>query len=144
MRVFLLRLFGAKIGRGVVVRPGLRVKFPWRLQVGDHCWLGEDVWIDNLAQITLNAHCCLSQGAYLCSGSHNWSSTSFDLIVAPITLAEGAWVGAFCRLAPGSIMEEGAVLTLASMGHGVMDAWSVYQGVPACKIRQRSTQVRGD
>src|SRR3954452_11502522 len=62
VRVTTLRLFGARIGRGVTIKPHVRVKFPWRLQVGDYSWIGEDVWLDNLAEIRIGQHCCLSQG----------------------------------------------------------------------------------
>ena len=89
-RRFVLRLFGARIGAGVNLKPRLRVKFPWRLTVGAHSWIGEDVWIDNLAPVTIGSNCCLSQGAFLCTGSHDWSSPTFDLITRAITIEDGA------------------------------------------------------
>jgi len=137
MRIFLLRLFGANIGKGVVVKPGLRVKFPWRLTVGDHCWLGEDVWIDNLDAVVIEDHCCISQGVYVCTGSHDWSVDTFDLITRPVKLCEGAWLGAFSRIAPGTVVGAGAVLTMGSTGQGNMDEYMIYQGVPAKAIRKR-------
>ena len=75
----LLRLFGANIGRGVVLKPRVTIKYPWKLTVGDHCWIGENVWIDNLGQVTLGTHCCLSQGALLLCGNHNYKKPTFDL-----------------------------------------------------------------
>lgn len=137
-RKLLLRLFGAKLGKGVVVKPRFRVKFPWRLQVGNHSWLGEDVWIDNLAEVKIGSHCCLSQGAYLCTGSHDWSLPSFDLVVKPITLDRGSWVAAKSVVSPGVTLHEGAVLALGSLAISDLKPWSVYIGTPAVfqKIRQ--------
>jgi putative colanic acid biosynthesis acetyltransferase WcaF len=79
-----LRLFGARIGANVIIKPGVRVKYPWRLFLGDHSWVGEDCWIDNLADVTIGSNVCISQGAYLCTGNHDWSDPAFGLIVRPI------------------------------------------------------------
>ena len=81
IRVKALRLFGAKIGRGVVIKPGANVKYPWLLTVGDYSWIGEDVWIDNLAEVSIGSNCCLSQGAMLLCGNHNYRLPTFDLMV---------------------------------------------------------------
>ncbi len=136
-RRLLLRLFGAKIGRGVVIKPGVRVKFPWRLSVGSHSWIGEDVWIDNLATVTIGQNCCLSQGAYLCTGSHDWSRTSFDLVVKPIHLHDNVWIAARATVAPGAVAEEGAVLALGGMAAGRLAAWHIHGGVPARPLQPR-------
>lgn len=133
----LLAAFGARIGRGVVLKPGLRVKFPWRLSIGDHAWIGEDVWIDNLAEVTIGAHACLSQGAYLCTGSHDWGKEAFDLITRAITIGDHAWLGARASLAPGSVLGEGAVLAMAGFGHGHLEAWMIHAGNPATPQRPR-------
>src|SRR5262249_25820574 len=85
-RVFLLRVFGARVGAGVVVKPGAKIKFPWRLSVGDHSWIGEDVWIDNLDRVTIGANSVVSQGVYLCTGNHDWKRETFDLVTAPIEI----------------------------------------------------------
>lgn len=74
LKVSLLRLFGAKIGKGVVIKPNVNIKYPWRLLIGDFTWIGEDVWIDNLAQVTIGSNCCLSQGAFLLCGNHNYKN----------------------------------------------------------------------
>ena len=94
LKVAILKLFGSKIGKGVVIKPGVNIKYPWFLTIGDYSWIGEDVWIDNLAQVTIGLNCCISQGALLLCGNHNFRSETFDLIVKPITLEDGAWVGA--------------------------------------------------
>ena len=141
-RRLLLRLFGARIGTGVVIKPGVRVKFPWRLEVGAHAWIGEGVWIDNLAEVKIGAHCCLSQEAYLCTGSHDWSKTTFDLMTAPIIIGEGAWIAARAVVAPGVVVGEGAVLGLASLASKSLEAQGIYRGVPATLDRYRI--VRGE
>lgn len=136
-RRFLLRLFGAKIGKAVVVKPGLRVKFPWRLDVGDHSWIGEDVWIDNLAPVRIGSNCCLSQAVYLCTGSHDHTKATFDLIVRPIVLRDGAWLAARSVVAPGVEVGAGAVLGLQSVATKDLRAGWVHAGVPAVPIRPR-------
>tara|TARA_R100001132_G_C3252747_1_gene79368 strand:- start:82 stop:624 length:543 start_codon:yes stop_codon:yes gene_type:complete len=136
-RVLLLRAFGAQIGTGVVLKPGVRVKFPWRLAVGDHVWIGEDVWIDNLAKVTIGDHTCVSQGAYLCTGSHDWNRKSFDLITSPIVIGNHAWLGAEATLAPGAVMGEGTVLAMSAFGQGRMSDWTVYAGNPASPQKPR-------
>ena len=93
---------GARIGAGCRIKPGLRVKFPWRLLVGDHCWLAEDAWIDNLAPVQIGDRVCLSQGAYLCTGNHDFRSPGFELRLGPIKIDSDAWIAARSVLSPGS------------------------------------------
>ncbi len=137
-RRFLLRLFGAKIGERVAIKPGLRVKFPWKLSIGCDSWIGEDAWIDNLDYVTIGDSCCLSQGAYVCTGSHNWKSQAFDLITKPVVLRECSWIAARASVAPGVVVGEGAILSMGSVATGDMEPWSVYQGVPARLLRRRT------
>jgi putative colanic acid biosynthesis acetyltransferase WcaF len=136
-RVWLLRLFGAGIGQHVTIKPGVRVKFPWRLQIGDHAWIGEDAWIDNLAEVTIGDHCCLSQGVYLCTGNHDWSRPTFDLVVRPIRVEPQAWLAARSVVGPGVTVREGAVLGLGSVAVHDLQAWQVHVGSPALPIRPR-------
>lgn len=136
-KVKILRLFGASIGQQVRIKPGVRVKFPWRLSVGDSCWLGEQVWIDNLAQVAIAPNVCISQGAYLCTGNHDWSSETFDLRVGPITIEHSAWIGARSVVGPGVKIEAGAVLTLNSVASHTLTAWMIHIGNPAQPVKQR-------
>jgi putative colanic acid biosynthesis acetyltransferase WcaF len=136
-RVALLRAFGARIGAGCRLKPGLRVKFPWRLQVGHHCWLAEDAWIDNLAPVTLCDRVCLSQGVYLCTGNHDFRSPGFDLILGPITIGSEAWIAARAVLAPGTRVGNGAVVALASVVSGEVPAGAIVRGNPAVVVGQR-------
>ncbi len=136
-RIWLLRRFGAKIGRAVVLKPHLRVKFPWRLTLGDYVWLGESVWIDNLANVEIGSNVCVSQGVYLCTGSHDWGSANFNLIVDPILVADHVWICASSRICPGTRVGEGAVITLGSVAAGDLAPWHVYAGAPARAVRLR-------
>jgi putative colanic acid biosynthesis acetyltransferase WcaF len=138
LRCVILRVFGARIGKGVYIKPGLRVKFPWYLSVGDHSWLGEDVWIDNLAMVTIEAHCCLSQGVYLCTGNHDWASVNMRLFRRPITCHRGCWIGAKVTLCPGVIVGSGAIVTVGSVVTKNVPAMEIHSGVPAQYVKRRN------
>ncbi len=141
LRVRLLKIFGAQVGSGVVIKPGVRVKYPWQLKVGDDCWFGEDCWIDNLAKVELSRDVCLSQGAYLCTGNHDWSDPAFGLIIGPISLGAGSWVGARAVVAPGVTLGEHAVAAAGSVVTKSIPAWQIHAGNPAVFVRQR--KLRG-
>ncbi|WP_085979776.1 WcaF family extracellular polysaccharide biosynthesis acetyltransferase [Rhodopirellula europaea] len=115
IRVLLLRLFGATIGKGVVIRSGVSISFPWRLSIGDHVWIGEGVSILSLDQVTIESNCCASQDAFLCTGSHDFSKSTFDLITRPIVVREGAWVAARCFVAPGVTVGPGSMCAAGSV-----------------------------
>lgn len=140
-RRVVLRLFGARISRGVKLKPGLQIKFPWRLEIGEDSWIGQDVWIDNLATVKIGANTCLSQGAYVCTGSHDWQSSTFDLIVKPVTISDCAWIAAKAVIAPGVTVGSGSILAIGSVATSDMEPWSVYQGVPAKLIKQRRIKL---
>ncbi len=110
VKVCLLRLFGARVGRGVILKPQVRIKFPWKLEIGDYCWLGQDVWIDNLDQVTLESDVCISQGAYLCTGSHDRKSPTFELRTGAIVIAHGAWLACRCIILQNVRVGRGAVV----------------------------------
>lgn len=137
LRVRLLCVFGATIGKGVVIKPGVRVKYPWRLTVGDYCWLGEDCWIDNIADVNIGRDACLSQGSYLCTGNHDWSDRSFRLIELKITIGRGAWIGAKAVVCPGVVIGDGAVVAAGSIANRFVPAHEVHAGNPAKFVRKR-------
>jgi putative colanic acid biosynthesis acetyltransferase WcaF len=115
LRVAWLRAFGASVGDGVVIRENVNISFPWRLSIGDHVWIGEDVGILSLAQVTIESNVCISQRAYLCSGSHDFRREDFKLKVAPITLRTGSWVAAVAFIGPGVEIGAGAVVAAGSV-----------------------------
>ena len=133
--------FGARIGSGVVIKPGVRIKYPWLLTVGDHTWLGEDCWIDNLVSVTLGNNVCISQGAYLCTGNHDWSDIHFGLMVRPITILDGAWIGAQAIVTPGIVVGQCAVLTAGSVATNNLPPFHIYCGNPA-KLSRIRTSIR--
>lgn len=138
LKVMLLRLFGARVGKGVVIKPSVNIKYPWFLEIGDHTWIGENVWIDNLAKVKIGSNCCLSQGSMLLCGNHNYKKSSFDLIVKPIILEDGSWVGARSTVCPGVRLRTHSILTVDSVATETLEAYSLYKGNPAVKIRERN------
>jgi putative colanic acid biosynthesis acetyltransferase WcaF len=137
LKVSLLRLFGARVGVGVVIKPSVNIKYPWKLQVGNHTWIGEGVWIDNLANITIGSNVCLSQGAMLLTGNHDYSKATFDLMVKGIVLEDGVWIGAQAMVAPGITCYSHAVLAACSVATKNLEAYKIYQGNPAVEVRDR-------
>ena len=133
----ILRAFGARIGEGVVIKPQVRIKFPWRLAVGEHTWIGQGVWIDNLAEVRIGAHTCVSQGVYLCTGSHDHRSPGFELLTRPITIGDGAWIAAMAVLLPGTQVGDGALAAAGSVVSGDVAPRTIVSGNPARKTGDR-------
>jgi len=137
IRVFFLRLYGAKIGRGVVIKPGVNIKYPWKLKIGHYSWIGEDVWIDNLDEVSIGSNACISQGAMLLCGNHDYKKVSFDLITGPISLEDGAWIGARAIVGPGAYIGKHTVLAAGSVSSAKLEAGKIYRGNPAVIVRDR-------
>ncbi len=137
LRCWLLRSFGSRIGKGVIIKPGVQIKYPWLLEIEDHSWIGEHVWIDNLALVHIQSNVCISQGAYLCTGNHDWSDPAFGLLIQPITILESAWIGAKVIICPGVEVGAGAVATAGSVVTQSLHALMIYSGNPAKAIKSR-------
>ena len=140
LKTALLRAFGAQVGKGVVIKPRVQIKYPWLLGIGDCIWIGEAVWIDNLCRVQIGAHACLSQGAYLLTGNHNYKKPAFDLMVAGITLEDGVWIGAKAVVCPGIICYNHSVLTAGSIATTNLESYTIYQGNPAMPVKQRTIE----
>jgi putative colanic acid biosynthesis acetyltransferase WcaF len=136
LRVGLLRLFGAKVGKGCRLVHPMRVKAPWNLEMGDNCWIGVDAWIYNQAPIRIGSNVCISQGAFLSAGSHDMR-TNMDLHVEPIVIEDGVWVSSKCVVQMGVTIGRSAVVTPLSVVHRSLEAGGVYGGNPCRFIRWR-------
>ena len=137
IKVKFLRLFGSTVGESVVIKPNVSIKYPWFLEIGDNCWIGEGVWIDNLAQVTIGNNVCLSQGSYLLTGSHDYKKEAFDLILGEIILEDGVWIGAKATVCPNVTCKSHSVLAVESVATKDLDSCGVYQGNPAVFKRKR-------
>jgi putative colanic acid biosynthesis acetyltransferase WcaF len=100
-RPVLLRMFGADVGTGVFIRHRVRVLWPWKLAIGNDCWIGEDAWLLNLEPIQLGHDVCVSQGVFLCTGSHDRGSPTFEYDNGPIDIGDCAWIGAQATILRG-------------------------------------------
>ena len=137
LRVGVLRLFGAKIGKGVIVKHRVVVKFPWNLEIGDHTWIGEATWIENQGKVKIGRNCCLSQGVVLMTGNHDYKSPTFDLMVKPIELEDGVWIGSHSVVTQGVTCRSHAVLSVLSAATKDLEPYTIYAGNPCQAIRGR-------
>lgn len=137
IKIFILKMFGAKIGKGVVIKPKVNVKYPWKLEIGNHVWIGEKVWIDCLDTIKIHDHVCLSQGALLLAGSHDYRKSAFDLRIAPITLKKGSWICAQSSVLGGTTIEENTMIAIQSVAPRRTQPNVIYKGNPAVKVGDR-------
>ncbi|MEP7019186.1 MAG: DapH/DapD/GlmU-related protein [Pseudonocardiales bacterium] len=116
LRVRLLRLFGATVGKRVLIRHRVRVKWPWKLTIGDDVWIGEGAWLINSESVTIEDDVCLSQEAFICDSSHDPSDPAFELLQSPIRLCQGSWVASRAMVlrgvtvGPGAVVGAGAVI----------------------------------
>ncbi len=132
-----LQLFGTNLGSGIIIKPKVNIKYPWLLSIGDHSWIGENVWIDNLVPVFIGPNCCISQGAMLLTGNHDYKKSSFDLITGKIELEEGVWVGSQATVCPGVTMKSHSILSVGSVLTNDSDEYTIYQGNPAKPVRER-------
>jgi len=137
LKIWVLRLFGARIGKKINLKPGVNIKYPWFLEIDDYAWIGEGVWIDNLAYITIGKNACISQGTMLLCGNHDYKKTSFDLTVKEIKIEEGVWIGAKAVVCPGVTCHSHSILSVGSTATKDLEAYGIYSGSPAQKVRER-------
>ncbi len=136
-RRFLLRCFGAKIGKNVIIRPTVRVTFPWKIEIGDNSWIGDEVVLYSLGKIKIGTNAVVSQRSYLCTGSHDYESENFDITAESITIKDEVWLATDVFVAPGVTIGEGAVIGARSSVFKDIEGGYVYAGTPARRVKKR-------
>lgn len=137
-KVLILRVFGATIGQGVVIKPCVNIKYPWNLKIGDNTWIGEECWLDSLVLIDIGDNVCVSQGSYLCTGNHDWGRSNFGLQTKSIVLENGVWVGAKSILLPGVVMMKNSMVTAGAVLSSATKKNGIYSGNPAAFVKLRT------
>mgnify|MGYP000725341885 CR=1 FL=1 len=137
LKVLILKIFGAKVGCGVVIKQNVNIKYPSKLVIGNNSWIGENVWIDNLDNVSIGDNCCISQGVYLLTGNHNYSKRSFDLITGEILIKDCVWIGAQSIVCPNVTVNYSSILTVGSVATSDLAEKSIYQGNPATLKKER-------
>ncbi len=139
-KILLLKCFGTKAGKNIFIKPNVNIKYPWFLTIGDNVWIGENVWIDNLGKVSIGNNVCLSQGSMLLCGNHNYSKSTFDLIVKEIILENGVWIGAKAIVCGGVVCKDHSILSVASVASKNLEPYTIYAGNPAVQIRERKIE----
>lgn len=138
-RNFLLRLFGAKIGKNVLIRPSVKITYPWKLEIGDNAWIGEETYLYNLAEIKIGKNAVISHRSFLNTGGHDYNKTTFDIFAKPIVIEDEAWVTSEVYISPGVTIYKGAVIGVRSSVFNDMPAEMLCYGSPAKPIRKRQS-----
>jgi putative colanic acid biosynthesis acetyltransferase WcaF len=142
-RSFLLRLFGARIGKGVLIRPTARITYPWYLEIGDHCWVGDESVFYNLGKITIGNNVAMAHGVYLCTGLHDYEDPAFPISASPITIEDEVWLPNDVFIGPGVRVGRGCVVGARSTVLRDLPAMMLCAGYPAKPIRPRLTKPAG-
>jgi putative colanic acid biosynthesis acetyltransferase WcaF len=140
-RVFLLRLFGAKVGKRVLVRPSAKIAYPWKVEIGDYAWIGDNAALYSLAPITIGSNAVVSQNSYLSAASHDYREISFPYVLKPILIGEQAWIAADVFVAPGITIGRGAVVGARSTVWHDVPELAIAIGNPAKVVGRRETRV---
>ncbi len=136
-RRFLWRLFGAKLGAGVLIRPTARVTYPWKVKIGPQSWIGDRAELYSLASITIGSDTVISQDSYLCAATHDYTKRDFPLVPRPIHIGDEAWLAAGCFIAPGVRIGSGAIIGARSVVLSDMPAAMICVGNPARPVQER-------
>jgi putative colanic acid biosynthesis acetyltransferase WcaF len=137
LKAQLLRLFGAKVGTGVTIKPRVNIHFPWKLEIGNDVWIGEEAFILNFEKISIGNNVCVSQRSFLCGGNHDYKDPSMAYRNGPITLQDGVWIGACCLVGPNVVIGYDTVVTALSVVTNNLDSNGIYKGNPAIFVKHR-------
>lgn len=137
-RRFWLRMFGAKIGKKVLIRPSVKITYPWKVSIGDYSWIGDDVVLYSLGEIEIGSNTVISQKSYLCTGSHDYTKETFDIFAKKITVGNGCWLATDVFVAPGITIEDGAVIGARSSVFKNIEMNTINIGSPTKNIGNRT------
>ncbi len=137
LKVIILRFFGAKIGSGVVIKPRVNIHFPWKLEIGNHVWIGEEAFLLNFEKLTIGNNVCISQRAFLCGGNHDYKVSSMPYRNGIITLDEGCWIGANVFVGPNVLIGKNTIVSASSLVTKSLAENGVYSGNPIQLIKNR-------
>jgi putative colanic acid biosynthesis acetyltransferase WcaF len=136
-RRFLLRCFGAKIGKGVIIRPSTHIQFPWKVSIGDYSWIGDEVVLYSLGDIDIGNNVVISQRSYICTGTHDYTDLTFPISAQKIIIEEGCWLATDVYVAPNVIIGKGTVVGARSSVFKSLPAGKICVGSPAKPIKDR-------
>jgi len=139
-RRFLLRIFGAKIGEGVIIRPSAKITYPWKVSIGDYSWIGDEVILYSLGEIEIGKNTVISQRSYICTGSHHYTKTNFPIYAKKTVIEDECWLATDVFVAPGLLIERGTVVGARSSVFKDLNSLSVYAGSPAKFIKKREIE----
>lgn len=137
LRRVLLKLFGAQVGKGVVIKPRVNIHFPWKLVIGDNVWIGEEAFLLNFELLTIGSNVCVSQRTFLCGGNHDFRVPEMPYRNGPITLMDGCWIGASVFISPGVTVGTDTVITAGSVVAISLAPNGIYKGNPLSYIKPR-------
>ena len=139
-RRFLLRAFGAKVGKGVIIRPSVTVTYPWKVTIGDYSWIGDDVVLYSLGDINIGSNAVISQRSYICGGSHDYTKEDFPIWSKKITIEDECWLATDVYVAPGITIGKGTVVGARSSVFKDLPSGKVCMGSPAKVIKDRISE----
>jgi putative colanic acid biosynthesis acetyltransferase WcaF len=137
LKLFFLKVFGAKVGKGINIKPRVNIHMPWKLEIGDYTWIGEEVFILNFENVKIGNNACISQRAFLCGGNHDYLDPAFSYRNGPINIGDGAWVGASCFVGPDVTIGVDTVISAGAVVTSSLEANSIYKGNPAAFVKKR-------
>jgi putative colanic acid biosynthesis acetyltransferase WcaF len=140
-RRFILRSFGAKIGKKVIIRPSVQITYPWKVKIGDFCQIGDDVVLYSLGEIEIGNNVVISQRSYLCTGSHNHLKIDFPIYAEQITINEQCWLGTDVYIAPGITIGTGTVVGARSSVFKDLPPYKICFGSPVKIIKDRISEI---
>lgn len=141
LKVRILRMFGAKVGSGIVIKPRVNIHFPWKLEIGNDVWIGEEACILNFEKVVICSNVSISQRVFLCGGNHNYKDTAMSYRNGPIVLEDGVWVGACCFIGPGVTIGYDTVVTAGSVVTANLSSNGIFRGDPAIFIKHRWNNI---